>query len=111
MIYIVEIWNVKQAWLDLSLDERGAYMNQVGNAITDLVSQGVEVLTWSNNDPSTANRIDENYFAIWTFPNQNLADVFLETVEKAGWYNYFEQVNLMGAKASVEEVIGQLIQL
>lgn len=111
MIYIVEIWNVKPAWLALSTEERGNYMNQVGGAIQGLLAKGVKVLTWSNNDPVTAKRCDYNFFAIWTFPDQATADGFMATVEGAGWYNYFEQVNLMGKENSVEQTIGQLVHL
>jgi len=111
MIYIIETWSVKPAWLALSTEERGNYMNQVGAAIQDLVAKGVKVLTWSNNDASTAKRSNNDYFAIWTFPDQATADGFLQVVEGAGWYNYFEQKNLMGKEATAQEVIGQLVQL
>ena len=49
--------------------------------------------------------------AIWTFPNQEAADGFQQLVEGAGWYNYFEQVNIMGEENSAQKIIGQLIQL
>ena len=111
MIYIVEIWNTKPAWLELSLEERGNYMTLVGNANKQLMEQGVKILTWSLNDAVTAQRCDYDYFAIWAFPDQTVADSFLKTVEGAGWYNYFEQVNLMGAESNAEQVIGQLVQL
>ncbi len=111
MIYFIEIWNAKQAWLDLSMEERGNYMNQVGAHIQGLLDKGVKVLTWSNNKQETTHRANYDYFAIWTFPDQATADGFQALVEGAGWYNYFEQTNLMGEEASVESVIGQLVQL
>ena len=111
MIYFIEIWNAKPAWKALSIEERGAYMNQVGGHIQGLLEKGVKVLTWSNNDSGTSHRADFDYFAIWTFPDQEKAHSFQALVEGAGWYNYFEQSNLMGKEASVEEVIGQLVQL
>jgi len=111
MIYIVEIWSVKPAWLALSTQERGAYMTQVGGAIQDLLAKGVKGLTWSHNDSNTSKRMDHDFFAIWTFPDQNLADDFLQIVEGAGWYEYFEQVNLKGNAASVEDIIGRLVAI
>lgn len=111
MIYFIETWNAKQAWLDLSTEERGAYMEQVGGAINDLVAKGVKILTWSVNDSQTSKRADYDYFAIWTFPDQSTADSFMQTVEGAGWYNYFEQQNLMGKEASAKDIIGQLVQI
>ncbi|MEM7036649.1 MAG: DUF6616 family protein [Bacteroidota bacterium] len=111
MVYFIEIWNAKPAWHALSTQERGEYMTNVGAAIQGLLEKGVKVLTWSNNDPATSYRADFDYFAIWTFPDQDSADAFQGLVEGAGWYNYFEQSNLMGKEATAEDIIGQLVQL
>lgn len=111
MMYFIELWNAKPAWLALSQAERGDYMNQVGTHIQGLLDQGVKVLTWSNNESNTTHKADFDYFAIWSFPDQASADGFQQLVEGAGWYNYFEQVNLMGQEATAEQIIGQLIQL
>ena len=111
MIYFVEYWNVKPAWHALSTQARAEYMEQVGAAIQGLIEQGVQVLTWSKNDENTAQKANYDYFAIWGFPNQATADHFQALVEGAGWYNYFEQVNMMGAADTAENVIGQLIHL
>jgi len=37
--------------------------------------------------------------------------LFEDTVEQAGWYNYFEQVNAKGKLATPEEIIGQIMNL
>ncbi len=111
MIYFVEYWSVKPEWKALSTEERAEYMGQVGSAIKGLMEQGVQVLTWSSNHESTSKRADYDYFAIWKIPDQATADAFQKLVEGAGWYNYFEQKNLMGKEATAESVIGELIQL
>jgi len=111
MIYFVEVWNAKQAWLDLSTEERGNYVQQVGSHIQKLLDAGVKVLTWSTNDATTTHRAGFDYFAIWSFPDQALADQFQQLVEGAGWYNYFEQTNVMGQAGSAENVLGQLVNL
>lgn len=111
MIYFIEMWNAKPAWHALSAEERTAYMGQVGTHIQGLLDQGVTVLTWSHNDPATSERAAYDYFAIWSFPNQETVDGFQQLVEGAGWYQYFEQTNLMGQEASAERVIGHLVQL
>jgi len=111
MVYFVEAWKVKDTWLALSKEERANYMGQVGAHIGSLIEKGVQVLTWSDNNPHTSFKADYDYFAIWTFPNQEMADEFQQLVENAGWYNYFEQENLMGEETSAEDLIGQLIQL
>jgi len=109
MIYFIELWNVKPAWRELSAEERGNYMNQIGPHIEDLMKKGTKILTWSNNDSATSKRAGFDLFAVWAFPDQETANAFQNLVEGAGWYNYFEQVNLMGKEDSVDNVIGQLI--
>ena len=111
MIYILELWNAKQSWLDLSEGERGEYMSGIGPTIAGLLAKGVKVLTWSTNNQDTHLRADYDFFAVWTFPDQAALDAFNEVVEGAGWYNYFDQVNLTGNADSAENIIGKLIQL
>ncbi len=111
MIYFLELWNAKPEWLALNATERQNYMEQLGPHIQNLMEKGVKILTWSNNNPSTSKKAAYDYFAVWTFPDQATADGFQELVQAAGWYNYFEQVNLMGEEETANGLIGQLIQL
>ncbi|MEO0895949.1 MAG: DUF6616 family protein [Bacteroidota bacterium] len=111
MIYFIELWNAKAAWHALSPEERGAYMAQIGPHIQGLIEKGTKILSWSENDKATDKRAPFDYFAIWMFPNEETANGFQQLVEQAGWYNYFEQTNLMGAEDSVENVIGKLVSL
>ncbi|GAB4091179.1 DUF6616 family protein [Flaviaesturariibacter terrae] len=111
MITYVELWKAKQAWLDLSQEERGNYMNALGPAIQQLLESGVQILSWGRNEAATFNRGDYDYFAVWTFPNAEAAQGFEKMVEGAGWYNYFDQVNVMGTAGTPQDVIGQMIQL
>lgn len=111
MIYFVELWNATPAWKALSAEERANYMGQIGPHIQGLLDQGVQILTWSKNNEATSKRAGYEYFAVWSFPNQETADGFQQLVENAGWYNYFEQVNTMGKADSVDSIIGTLIQL
>ncbi|MEL6717341.1 MAG: DUF6616 family protein [Bacteroidota bacterium] len=111
MIYFIELWNAKPAWLALSAEERGNYMAQIGPHIQGLIDKGTKILTWSKNDEATDKRSNYDYFAIWSFPDQETANGFQQLVEGAGWYNYFEQVNAMGEADSVESIIGALVQL
>lgn len=111
MIYFIELWNAKPEWIALTKEERATYMQNVGGAIQGLLEQGVKVLSWSKNDEATTKRTGYEYFAIWGFPSQEIAESFQQLVEGAGWYNYFEQVNAMGKEDSVENTIGELIAL
>lgn len=111
MIYFVELWNAKPEWKALSTEARGEYMGAVGGAIQGLMAQGTKIITWSKNDEATSKNCGYEYFAIWGFPTQEVANSFQQTVEGAGWYNYFEQVNAMGSQDSAENIIGALVQL
>ena len=111
MITYIELWKAKQAWLDLSTEERGAYMNALGPAIQQLLDNGVQIVSWGANEASTFSKVDYDYFAVWTFPDTEAAQGFEKMVEGAGWYNYFDQVNAMGTAGSPQDVIGKMIAL
>ncbi|WP_147201514.1 DUF6616 family protein [Segetibacter aerophilus] len=107
----VELWKAKAAWNDLSKEERGNYMNALGPAIQQLLDNGVKIISWGVNDSSTYNRVDYDFFAVWTFPNDEATQSFEKMVEGAGWYNYFDQVNAKGDSSTPQEVIGKMIEL
>ena len=111
MITYVELWRAKQAWIDLPVNERSDYMNGLGPAIQQLLDNGVQILSWGSNESSTFNRIDFDYFAVWSFPGVEAAHEFEQMVVGAGWYNYFDQVNAMGATSSPQAVIEAMIKL
>ena len=111
MISYIELWKAKQTWLDLSKEERGRYMTALGPAIQALVENGAQIVSWGSNEASTFSRAAYDYFAVWTFPNIEAAQSFEKLVEGAGWYNYFDQVNLMGTAGSPQDVIGKMIEL
>ncbi|MDQ6812883.1 MAG: hypothetical protein M3040_03975 [Bacteroidota bacterium] len=107
----VELWKAKTAWKDLSKEERGNYMGLLGPAIQQLMENGAKIINWGVNDASTFTRADYDFFAVWTFSDDNAAQNFEKMVEGAGWYNYFEQVNIKGDAATPQEVIGKMIEM
>jgi len=111
MIYIVELWSPTKKWLSLTQEARAEYVQNVGAAIGGLVEQGVEVITWSVNDKDIDNRGNFDYFAIWSFPNQEVANIFQKTVSGAGWYDYFDQINVGGKQESAENGLKVLVGL
>lgn len=111
MYIFVEMWNPKQAWLDLSQTERTDYVSAVGVAVKNLTDTGVEILTWSFNDKATDRFNGFDYFAIWKFPNMELVKSFQNMVIEAGWYNYFEQVNACGLLNGPQPILEHSIAL
>lgn len=111
MITYIELWKAKQSWIDLSKEERANYMNGLGPAIQQLLDNGVQIISWGAADTSTVKRVDYDYFAVWTFPNEQSTKDFENLVESAGWHSYFDQVNAMGKASSPQQVIGQMIEM
>ena len=109
MITYIELWKAKDAWINLSTEERANYATALGPAIPSLLDNGVQIISWGRNDTATFSRADYDFFAVWSFPSVASAQDFEKMVEGAGWYNYFEQVNAMGNTTSANEVIGMMI--
>lgn len=111
MITYIELWKAKQAWKDLSKEERGNYLDAIGPVIQQLLDSGVQILSWGSNEKDTFSKADYDYFAVWTFPGLESAQHFEKIVEGAGWYTYFDQVNAMGPTSTPQEVIGKMIAM
>ena len=111
MITYIELWKAKQAWVDLTKEERGNYLTALGPAIQQLLENGVQIVSWGNNMAATSGKVDYDYFAVWSFPNTEAAQNFENMVVGAGWYNYFDQVNAMGNATSPQEVMATMIDL
>ncbi|MEO0732062.1 MAG: DUF6616 family protein [Bacteroidota bacterium] len=108
MHYFIELWNPTQLWRSLPTADRQDYIEQVAAATASLVDQGVEILTWSVNASEVSQRASYQYFAIWKFPTLELAQAFQDTVAGAGWYRYFDQLNLLGEQDSAQNILQAL---
>lgn len=105
----VELWNPKQAWMDLSAEERQAFFDKVGGEIQKLTEEGIEIVGFAVNDDETPYRSDHKYMAVWKMPSKEHVEMLEESVSQAGWYNYFEQVNargeLLSPPAALEDMV------
>ncbi|MCK5207174.1 MAG: hypothetical protein KAI29_13115 [Cyclobacteriaceae bacterium] len=111
MKIFIELWKAKDAWKNLSMSERQDYVAQIGPVMEDLVAKGVIIEAWGINEDKTPYVSDYDFFAVTKLPSQELLDEFEAIVEGAGWYNYFEQVNVSGSAMTPEEVIGKMLAL
>ena len=107
----IEVWKAKEAWKKLSKEERGAYLAQLAPAIQQLMAGGAEIISWGVNEHITFARADYDFFAIWKFPTEAAVSSFEKLVEGAGWYSYFDQVNLMGDATGPDQVMAAMINL
>lgn len=103
MKYFIELFTPKQAWLDLSKEERAAYLTHVNDSSKELMDQGVAIVSMNENDQDTIHRVDYNFFVIWTIPTDELADAVQKLMVSERWFNYFDQVNLKGGSTDIFE--------
>ena len=111
MFIFIECWKARPEWLALSSEARGAYMAQLGSGIEELLKSGVEIISWSMNDPDTSKNSPYDYFAVWKFPTKEMTKGFEQIVEQSGWYNYFDQVNLSGEISGPPAIIAHMVNL
>lgn len=111
MKVFIEFWKAKEAWKQLSKEERGAYVTKTGPVIQDLVAKGVTIDAWGMNDNTSPYRAKYDFYAVTKLPTQELLDSFQDVIEGAGWYDYFEQINMSGEDLGVEAVIGKMIDM
>ena len=109
MYYTVVLWTPKLAWLDLSPEERGTYVGSIGPAMQKHAAMGIDITVMATNDADTDHRAPYSYFSIVQSPDEAAAKAFEADVRAAGWYDYFDQVNVRGVARSAEEVIGEHI--
>lgn len=111
MKIFIELWKAKDAWKNLPGSERQEYVAQIGPVMEDLVKKGVVIEAWGINEDQTPFVANYDFFAVTKLPSQELLDEFEAIVEGAGWYSYFEQVNVSGAAMTPDEVIGKMLEL
>jgi hypothetical protein len=111
MYLFVECWKARPEWYSMNKEDRAAYMAELGKGIEGLIKSGVEIVSWSMNDPETSNRAPFDYFAVWKFPSKEEVTGFEMIVRQSGWYNYFDQVNLRGEVADPSPSIVHMISL
>ena len=111
MKIFIELWKAKDAWKELSLSERQEYVAQIGPVVEDLMKKGVVIEAWGINEDETPFASDYDFFAVTKLPNKELLEEFEAIVEGAGWYTYFDQVNVSGSPMTPDEVIGKMLAL
>ena len=109
-IHFIEVWTATEAWTALSDQEQTAYLEALAAPMESLMAGGVEVISWGVNNEQTDQRADYDFFAIWSFPNQESVKSFEQAVASSGWYTYFRQANMSGVASSPATVMEYLIK-
>jgi hypothetical protein len=111
MYLFVELWKARPQWLALSEKERSDYLATIGSEMERLLGLGSELVGIALNDPDTPYRSDYTYVSVWKIPSKELAQEFEQSVERVGFYDYFEQINTRGELISADTVMNDLIHL
>jgi hypothetical protein len=106
-----EMWQAKQSWLDLPIEDRVDFMNNVGQSIGRLTELGVHNVGFAIIDPETPHGTGDRYTAVWTMPCKAVMAEFERTVEADGFYDYFEQINARGLLVPPPVAIEDMINL
>jgi hypothetical protein len=105
MYLYVELWKARSAWRELSQGERKSWMDKLLAGLQQQLQSGVEVVGFASNDGDTPLSSGFQYFAAWKMPNKEVAQQFEDFVERAGWHEYFEQVNARGQIMETEQFV------
>lgn len=111
MKIFIELWKAKDAWKEMALEDRKNYVGAIGPVMQNLINRGVVIEAWGVNEDKSQYNAGFDFFGVTKFPTPELLAEFETIVEGAGWYNYFEQVNISGTVATPEEVIGKMLEL
>jgi hypothetical protein len=105
----VEQWRPGPAWRELDVERRTTFVKAVGPDLQEVLDRGAELVALGPADPATAYSGKPQYFAVWRFPDLDLVQLFERRIEGAGWYEYFDQINLGGEIVDLDVLLEQLV--
>lgn len=111
MIVFIEFWKAKDLWHQKSKDFRAAYLANIPRANIELEKKGMVIDCWGLNENTTAEKAAYDFYAVAKFPTQDLADEFADAVQNAGWYEYFDQINMSGDNIGIDAVLKKMVDL
>lgn len=109
MYFYVELWKFRPAWLELTPEERAAWMDTLLGGLQQQLESGVEVVAFAANDRDTPHSSGYDFLAVWKMPNKESAVRFENFVEASGLHRYYEQVNTRGSMMEMEDVVAALL--
>ncbi len=111
MYLYVELWKARPKWLELTAEQRGEYFEGVGSAIESLLEGGTELVGFALNDSDTPHRAGYRYIAVWKMADLDQVKALENSVESAGWHEYFKQENARGQIISPPDALEDMATL
>ncbi len=111
MYLFVKLWTPKPAWYELPLEARVSFIKK-GQETLHNISHTMETIAWMEVLESEApHKGPYTYCSVYKFYDKYDADVFHKTMVKFKWYDYFEQINVVGEVESPGAVLQRVISL
>lgn len=108
MYVVVESWRAKPEFLALEPAQREALFDEVKKAMGEMAAGGIETLGWGNVDGTDEpHGSGHDWFAVWTMPNAAAGQAFLAGVKASGWYDWFEQTNVVGELRPAQDIMAE----
>jgi hypothetical protein len=107
----IELFKAKDAWLQLSAEQRAAYTQQVGSSMRRVLDAGAELVGVGAADPETSHDAGYDFYSVWKLPDPDAVQMFEKGIEDDDWYAYFEQINASGEIVELDALIQRVIEL
>lgn len=96
---LIELFRPRASWYRLSSEEKAAFFEKVKSSIERAVNDGAKLhgpymCRWST---------EWQMFAFWEVQSLEDVEALARDAEDIGWYEYFEQSNIVGSKSTPEE--------
>lgn len=107
--YLVELYTPNATWQALPNEQRMEYLSKVGEALGNLSSLGVEVLTLTETISPIDQSTPHQYLGIWRFSDSKAREALLDGIRASGWYQYFDHINAAGAEGYFPQHLQALV--
>ncbi|MEG8279877.1 DUF6616 family protein [Streptomyces sp. AHA2] len=95
MYYVIELWRPRQAWRDLTAEQRTAFLSGMDATLESLTAVGVRPVAMGRAEPL----LEESpwaFYTVWRSPTRHDARR-LTTADDPQMDGYFELVRISGA--------------
>ncbi len=107
----IELFKYKDAWRNQPEEAREAYRQGVLGAVANQVAAGLDVISWGFNDAATDRRAPYDFYCVYRTPSVEYQRGFEAEIAAAGWYDFFEQVNVSGALSTPDALLAACVKL
>jgi hypothetical protein len=105
MQHLFEIWAKKPVWETLTAAEQQAFIDGILAKVGPLMEAGLKLVASGFVETDIPNSLPYQYYAFWEYDDATLAMKLAETLRDAGWFTYFDQVNIAGRAEPLSGVL------